>query len=246
MQRHFDQELSRLRERLLRMAGTIETMIQACLSAIHNKDAGELSAVFEREQAVNQLHRELSEMAVLLIARHQPVADDLRFLVAALSIIANLERMGDLSVNLARKVMDLVESTQPDPLLDRLVTMLETVQSMVVGSVDAFVRQDTSGAEKVLQADDSVDAARDEMTRTVVDLIPSDRGKSLAYIESLLASRNIERIADHATNVAEQVIYLVQGKDVRHQIGESHEKPGSWRAVRSIPPDGAPSTETPR
>ena len=246
MQRHFDQELSRLRERLLRMAGTIETMIQACLSAIHNKDAGELSAVFEREQAVNQLHRELSEMAVLLIARHQPVADDLRFLVAALSIIANLERMGDLSVNLARKVMDLVELTQPDPLLDRLVTMLETVQSMVVGSVDAFVRQDTNSAEKVLQSDDSVDAARDEMTRTVVDLIPADRAKSLSYIESLLASRNIERIADHATNVAEQVIYLVQGKDVRHQIGESHEKPGSWRSVRSIPPDGAPTTETPR
>jgi phosphate transport system protein len=246
MQRHFDQELGRLRERLVRMAGTIEAMIQACLTAIHNKDSTDLAGVFEREHTVNQLHKELSEMAVLLIARHQPVADDLRLLVASLSIIANLERMGDLSVNLARKIDDLVVAPRTEPLLDRLVTMLETVQSMVVASVDAFVRQETATAEKVLRDDDVVDAARDDMTRVVVERIPADRSRALAYIEALLASRNIERIADHATNVAQDVIYLVQGRDVRHEVGESHETPGSWRQLRSIPPEPAPASDTQR
>lgn len=242
MQRHFDQELDRLRDRLLRMAGIVETMIQACLTAIHGHDRAALDTVFEKEQAANQLHRELSETVVLLIARHQPVADDLRFLVASLSIIGNLERMGDLSVNLARKVLDLLDNEQPEAVYQRLLPMLETVQSMVVGSVDAFVRQDAAAAEKVLKADDLVDASRDEVTRIVIDLIPSQPARTLELVETLLASRNLERIADHATNVAEDVIYLVQGRDVRHQVGESHETPGSWRQMRAIPP-AAPGSQ---
>jgi phosphate transport system protein len=240
MLRHFDQDLERLREKLLRMAGIIEAMIRTCLNVLRGGDRAALEKEFDSERQVNRLHRELAEDAVLLIARHQPVADDLRLIVSVLNINTDLERMGDQAINISRKILDLTQIS-PGPVDDRLAAMLETVQDMVVRAVNAFVSQDVAAAEGVIRADDEVDAARDEVTRAVVSSIPGDRTAACGLVESLLAARNIERIADHATNVAENVIYLVQGKDVRHQIGESHETPGSWRQVRHI----APETEAP-
>ena len=217
--RHFDEELSSLKQKLLFMAGLAETMIHKAVKSLAERDESLFKDVNEAETKVNHLQIEIDELCLRLLALRQPMATDLRFITSAMKINAELERIGDLAVNIIQRAAVLIKQPQLKPLID-IPRMAELTQKMVKDSLDAFINRDAELARSVLTRDDEVDALKDQIFRELLTFMLSDQSTIPRALELILVSRHLERIGDHATNICEDIIYLVQGKDIRHHIEE--------------------------
>ena len=217
MQRHFHEELEALKQRLLAMGGLVEDQIRRVMRALIDRDDVLAQEVIERDQQVNAYDVEVDEACVGLLALHQPAAGDLRFITTAMKIVTDLERMGDQAVNIAQRVLELNREPQLKPYID-LPRMAEKAQRMVKESLDAFVARDTKLARKVCAEDAEVDALKEQIFRELLTFMMEDARTIPRAIRLILISRFLERLADHATNVAEMVIYLVDAKMVRHTL----------------------------
>ena len=213
--RHFVEELDQLKTKLLEMSSLVEAAIQRSISAVTQKDRSAAEEVFRNEARINAIEVEIDEFAINLLALHQPMAADLRLIVAALKINTDLERMGDLSVNIAQRAMSLMEEPVIKPMID-IPHIAGLVQSMVRKSLDAFVTRDAELARSVLASDDAVDSLRTASYHELVSFMESDPENIKAALDLLAITSNLERIADHSTNIAEDVLFLVKGIDVRH------------------------------
>lgn len=215
MERHFDQELAVIKDDLIRMAGLAETAIGQAVKALVARDAELARRVIASDDAVNTLELEVDERCLRTMALYQPEARDLRFLAMALKINNDLERMGDQAVNIAERTLELLKEPLLKPLID-LPRMAELAQGMVKESLDAFVQQDVARARAVCQRDDEVDRYDDQIFRELLTYMMQDPKAITRSVHLILVSRHLERIADHATNIAEDVIYLVEGKNIKH------------------------------
>lgn len=213
--RHFVEELEQLKTKLLEMSSLVEASIQRSISAVIHKDRSAADEVFRTEARINEIEIEVDEFAINLLALNQPMAADLRLIVAALKINTDLERMGDLSVNIAQRARSLMEEPVIKPMID-IPHIAGLVQSMVRKSLDAFVTRDAELARSVLASDDAVDNMRTACYHELVSFMEKDPQNIKAALDLLAITRNLERIADHSTNIAEDVLFLVKGVDVRH------------------------------
>jgi phosphate transport system protein len=213
--RPFVTELADLQTRILEMGGLVESAITTSLLWLVEGKEPSTQETWRVENRINELNIEIDEVAVRLTALHQPVAKDLRFLTAAIKINSDLERMGDLVINVAERASSLLHSSPPKPGID-IPRMSKLVQSMVRRSLDAFVQRDEELARSVLLADDEVDELKDSVYRELLE--KADRGEYpvRAAFDLIFVAHNLERIADHATNIAEDVLFLIKGVDVRH------------------------------
>jgi phosphate transport system protein len=219
VERHFDEELKQLKERLLTMASHCEKMIHLSVKALEERDLEPANEVFALEREVNQLHLEMDDRAMKLFALQSPVAGDLRAIMAAMKINSELERIGDQAVNVSQNTFQLLKQPQLKPLID-IPLMAEITESMLRDALDAFVRLDTELARQVCLRDDKVDALKDQIFRELLTYMITEPSTIKRCIDLILISRNFERIGDHATNIAEDVIFMVKGQDVRHRVSE--------------------------
>jgi phosphate transport system protein len=215
MQRHFHEELETLKQTLLAMGGLVEDQIRRVLRALVERDGDLAQEVIDRDREVNAYDVEVDEKCVELLALHQPTAGDLRFITTAMKIVTDLERIGDQAVNIGQRVLELNREPQLKPYID-LPRMAERAQRMVKESLDAFVARDTELARQVCGEDDAVDALKEQVFRELLTFMMEDPKTIPRAIRLILISRFLERVADHATNIAEDVIFLVEAKDVRH------------------------------
>ncbi|MEX2273003.1 MAG: phosphate signaling complex protein PhoU [Vicinamibacterales bacterium] len=222
-QRHFQDELELLKTRLLEMGGLAEERVRLSVRAVVERDAKLVDEVISGDAAINALHIEIDDRCFKLIALHQPMAVDLRAIVAAVKINTDLERVGDLAVNIAEAVRRYLRNPPVKELID-IPRMADIAQSMLRDSLDAFVRRDTGLAQSVLEADDSLDALKTQVFRELLTYMLQDPQTIEPSLDLILISRHLERIGDHATNVAEDVIFMVSARDVRHAAHEEDEK----------------------
>jgi len=213
--RHFEEQLNELRKRLLEMSGLVEAAIYRSVQCLVEGDEKQANIVFQNEARINQMQIEIDDLATAILALEQPVATDLRFITAATRINSELERMGDLAVNTAERALSLLRKSAPKPLID-VAHLAHLVESMVRKALDAFVRKDAELARTVLTSDDAVDELRDAIYTELIETMQNDASLVESSVEYLFIARNLERIADHATNIAEDVLFLVEGVDVRH------------------------------
>ena len=223
--RHFVEELEHLKTMLLEMSALVESAIQRSVIAVTQKDRSAAEEVFRNEKKINAKEVEIDDAAVSLLALQQPMAADLRLIVAALKINTDLERMGDLSVNIAQRALSLMDKPVVKPMID-IPHIAGLVQSMVRKSLDAFVQKDADLARSVLASDDAVDSLRTACYHELVSFMEHDPQNVTQALDLLAVTRNLERIADHSTNIAEDVMFLVKGVDVRHHSEHSHHDPG--------------------
>jgi phosphate transport system protein len=218
--RHFQDELDELKARLLEMGGLAEDRLRSALRGLVERDQALLDLVLVGDGAINQLHIEIDDRCFKLLALHQPMAVDLRSIVAAVKINTDLERVGDLAVNIAEAARRYLRHAPVKPLVD-IPRMAEIAQDMLRDALDAFVRRDTHLAQAVLQKDDDLDALKTQVFRELLTNMVQDARTIEPALDLILVSRHLERIGDHATNVAEDVIFMVLARDVRHQQEES-------------------------
>ena len=218
MERHFDHELERVRQTLLKMGGMVEAMVAKATQALLDRDNKLCQEVIQADNDVDRTEMEIDEMCQSLLSRRQPVSVDLRFLVAVMKINSDLERIGDSAVNIAQSVEHVNEQPPLKPYID-LPHLSQLVQAMVRKSLDAFVQRDSAMATEVCQSDDAVDGLYKQIFRELLTYMIEDPKTVSRALHLLLVSRNLERIADHATNIAEDVIYYVEGRDIRHSAG---------------------------
>jgi len=214
-QRHFDEELSDLKTKLLRMAGLAEDQIDKALTALVTRDSTLARQVIERDHQVNALDVEIDEDSILLLALHQPAARDLRLVTTAMKIATELERISDLAENVCERAIELNEEPQLKPYID-IPRMGNLARMMVKESIDAFVKDDAVLARKVLTDDDSVDDLMEQLFRELLSFMLEDTRTITRAIRLSFIAKYLERMADHATNIAELVVYLVEGKIIRH------------------------------
>jgi len=217
MQRHFHEELEALKQTLLAMGGLVEDQIRRVMKALLERDDAMATEVIERDRQVNTYDVEVDEQCVSLLALYQPAAGDLRFITTAMKIVTDLERIGDQAVNIAQRVLELNREAQLKPYID-LPRMAEKAQRMVKESLDAFVARDTALARQVCGEDSDVDLLKEQIFRELLTFMMEDPRTIPRAIRLILISRFMERVADHATNIAEMVVYLVEGKMVRHTL----------------------------
>ena len=215
MHRHFDEQIQEIRQKLVRMGGLAETMIASALRMLIERDDRYYREVTEREEQVNGLQIEIDDMAVRVTALQQPVGSDVRFLFMAARITSELERIGDQAINICQNAQHLLKAPPLKPFVD-IPIMAEIAQRMVRDSLDALIRKDVSIAERVLTEEDKVDAFRDQVFRELLTYMMADPATIPRALSLILISRNLERVGDHATNIAEEVIYWIQGRDIRH------------------------------
>ena len=216
-QRYFDRDLGELKKRLIHMAAVAEAMIDRAVRELTARDETPAGSIPQHEDELNRLQIEIDEMVQTLIATHQPVAVDLRFLLAATRINSELERIGDLVINITEATEVLIRQPEIKPLID-IPHMAELARNMVRESLHAFVKSDALMAQTVIATDDQVDALKDQVVRELVTYMRTDPKTIERALALILISRHLERIADHATNIAQDVIYVVQGRDVRHPL----------------------------
>ncbi len=219
MQRHFDEELNEIRKKLVQMAGLAEMLVSRSIQILvdRNKDLAE--EVWPAEGEVNKKQLDIDEDCLRLLALHQPMATDLRFLVSTLRITGELERIADQAVNITEAALVLIEKPEVKPLID-IPKMAVIASEMVKDGLNSFVEKNIRLAQMVLERDNQVDAYKDQIFRELLTYMLSDPKSIERAIELILISRHLERIADHATNIAEDAIYYVEGRDVRHHAGE--------------------------
>ena len=217
MQRHFHDELDTLKQTLLAMGGLVEDQIRRVMTALIERDGELAQEVIDRDAQVNAYDIEVDEKCVELLALNQPAAGDLRFITTAMKIVTDLERIGDQAVNIAQRALELNREPQLKPYID-LPRMSEKAQRMVKESLDAFVTRDTDLARRVCAEDAEVDALKEQIFRELLTFMMEDARTIPRAIRLILISRFLERVADHATNIAEMVIYMVESKIVRHSL----------------------------
>jgi phosphate transport system protein len=212
---NFHQRLDELKEHLLVMAGMAEQAIQRSIEAYRTRDLSICELVFHSEPAINRLEREIDQMALDLLAMEQPMAVDLRFILAVIRINADLERVGDQAVNIAVRVREMGAFANIDLPVD-IPKLASLSSAMVRKSLQAFIEANAELAESVLQMDDEVDRMNDAAFYSLSSLIKEKAELTPQALNALIISRNLERVGDHATNIAEDVIFWVRGADVRH------------------------------
>lgn len=215
MERHFERDLEELKERLLWMGSLAERAVHQGTQAVLECDSSVAEGVLIEENTINEMQIEIDDRVVRLLALHQLMAVDLRFVLAVSRINADLERIGDQAVNMAQSALRIVRHPRVKPYVD-LPRMSELAEEMVRESLDAMIRKDIELAKSVLARDDRVDQLRDQMFRELLTYMMGDSSVIYPAFELILVAKNLERIADHATNIAEDVIYMVAGQDVRH------------------------------
>jgi phosphate transport system protein len=215
IQRHFDEELAELKATLVRMAGLVEDQIDRALAALVKRDSDQARQVIERDHKVNALDVEIDDECVQLLALHQPAARDLRLVTTAMKISTELERISDLAENVSERTIELNEEPQLKPYID-IPRMGAIARMMVKESIDAFVKYDSALARKVLTDDDLVDDLMEQVFRELLSFMLENPSTITRAIRLSFIAKYLERIADHATNIAELVVYLVEGKIIRH------------------------------
>ncbi len=216
MKKHYSEQLARIREMVLRMGGLVEQMTQRVVQALVQRDPALLVEVREMEGRVNQLHIDTDEACLEIIALRQPAATDLRFIAAAMKIITDMERIGDQAINIAERADSLLTVPPLKPLID-IPRMADIAQEMLKTALDAYVKGDDQSAYRTILKDDEVDQLKDQVFRELLTFMMADPTTIPRAMDLILVSRHLERIADHATNICEDVIFMVKGKDVRHQ-----------------------------
>jgi phosphate transport system protein len=214
-----DDELAVLQERLLTMGGLVEERVRQAMDALTRRDAKALAGVIAGDEAVNTLHIDIDERAFTLLALHQPMAVDLRTIVAAIKINTDLERVGDLAVNSAEAAERYVRHPPVKPLID-IPRMAAIARGMLHDAIDAFIRHDTALAQRVLDRDDELDGLKMQVFRELLTYMLQDVQTIEPSLDLVLISRHLERVGDHATNIAEDVIFIVSARDVRHHAAE--------------------------
>jgi phosphate transport system protein len=215
MERHFEKDLNELKERLLWMGGLAERAVHESVQAVLNADEKIAQRVLEEETAINEMQIEIDDRVVHVLALHQLMAVDLRFVLAVSRINNDLERIGDQAVNIAEGAQRILRHPRVKPYVD-LPKMCEIVEGMMRDALNAVVRRDVVLAQSVLTRDDQVDNLRDQIFRELLTYMMGDSSVVYPAFDLILMAKNLERIGDHATNIAEDVIYFVQGRDVRH------------------------------
>ncbi len=215
MQRHFDDQIQELLEKLVRMGRLAESMIQTALRVLIERNESLVEEVSSKEQEVNELQMEIDDRAVKLTALQQPVGSDVRFLFMASRIASDLERIGDQAINVCQNAHYVLKSPPLKPLVD-LPRMGEIAEAMVRKGIEALVNRNCDLARAVLDDEKDVDAFRNQIFRVLLTYMMADPGTIERALALILIARNLERVGDHATNIAEEVIYLVEGREIRH------------------------------
>lgn len=221
--RHFVEELDLLSQKLLEMCSLVESAVQRSISAVTEKDVYAAEEVLRNEARINQIEIEIDDFAISLLALNQPMAADLRLIIAALKINTDLERMGDLAVNIAQRAKSLTEEPVIKPMVD-IPHIAGLVQNMVRKSLDSFVLRDAELARSVLASDDAVDDLRSASYHELISFMEHEPSGIRQAVDLIAIVRNLERIADHTTNIAEDVLFMVKGIDVRHHGEASWEE----------------------
>jgi phosphate transport system protein len=217
--RHFQEELGQLKTRLLEMGGLAEDRVRASIEGLVARDMEIVESVLTGDAPINQLHIEIDNRSFTLLALHQPMAVDLRAIVSAVKINTDLERVGDLAVNIAEAVTRYLRHPPVKELID-IPRMARIAQTMLRDALDAYVRRDTAMAEAVLNQDDELDGLKTQVFRELLTYMLQDTHTIEPALDLILISRHLERIGDHATNVAEDVIFMVSARDVRHHSAD--------------------------
>jgi phosphate transport system protein len=217
MERHFDEALKSLKEKLLRMSGLVEESIGSAIKALVERNAELAYKVIKADDAVNRLEIEIEELSMKLLALHQPTAGDLRFITSTMKITSDLERIGDLAVNIGERTLDLLK-VPPLKLRLNIPQMAAASQAMLKDSLNAFVNKDSKLAYEVCKRDDVVDNLNQEIFMELLKAKPEDQTPVERVIDLILVAKNLERVADHSTNICEDIIYMVDGKNIKHHI----------------------------
>jgi len=217
--RHFQEELEQLKRRLLEMGGLAEENVRLAVKGLVDRDHALIDRVLLGDEPLNALHIEIDNRAFTLLALYQPMAADLRTIVAALKINTDLERVGDLAVNIAEAARRYASHLPVKKLID-IPRMASIAQTMLRDALDAFVRRDVDLAQQVLNEDDKLDALKTQIFRELLTYMLQDTSTIEPALDLILVSRHLERIGDHATNIAEDVIFIVSARDVRHHARE--------------------------
>ena len=219
MERHFDQDLEALKEQLLRMGSRTEAIIQKSVEALKRRDGGLAQEVFEDDRLIDRMEIDIDERCVGLLALRQPMASDLRFITASLKIVNDLERMGDHAVNIAGSAVKLNAEPPLKPLVD-IPRMADMAAAMLREALDAFVRRDAATARRLVRRDDDVDNLNRQLFRELVSFMVEDPTTITRAMELILVARNLERVADLATNVAEEVVFIAEARIIKHHAEE--------------------------
>jgi len=217
--RHFQEELEALQARLLEMGGLAEERVRAAIQGLVTRDAHLIETILRGDEPINELHIEIDNRCFTLLALHQPMATDLRAIVAAVKINTDLERVGDLAVNIAEAAQRYATHPPVKKLID-IPQMGGIAQEMLHDALDAFVRRDTHLAQQVLNEDDRLDGLKTQVFRELLTYMLHDPATVEPALDLILISRHLERIGDHATNIAEDVIFMVSAQDVRHHAAD--------------------------
>jgi phosphate transport system protein len=220
--RQYEEDLRGLRAGLIKMGGLVESQIAEAIEALVQRDSAHARAVIARDAEVNRMDIETDNRCINLLALHQPAASDLRFITTGLKITTDLERIGDNAVNICERALELNEEPQLKPYID-IPRMASIAQSMVKDSLDAFMRNDTTLAQQVIARDDEVDGLNYQIYRELLSFMAEDPQTIGLATCVLFVSKYLERIADHATNIAEMVVFMVEGKNIKH-MDRKHEQ----------------------
>ena len=226
--RHFHEQLNELYQKVVAMGMIAESMIQTAVASLIERNEAMAKQVFAKEEEVNALQVDIDDRAVKLTAMNQPVAQDARFLFMASRIGGELERVADQAINICQNAHFVLEAPPLKPILD-LPAMAEIAQKMVRDSINAMLNRDTNLANQVLEEEKKVDAYRDQIFRTLLTYMMADPATIQRALSLILIARNLERIGDHATNIAEEVIYWIQGRDIRHGKAVQARKNGAGK-----------------
>jgi phosphate transport system protein len=216
---HFQEELEQLKTRLLEMGGLAEDRVRASVQALVERDSALVDRVLAGDGPINQLHIEIDSRCFKLLALHQPMAVDLRAIVSAVKINTDLERVGDLAINIAEAARRYLRHPPVKELID-IPRMADIAQRMLRNALDSYVRRDLKLAHEVLNEDDLLDSLKTQVFRELLTYMLQNTATIEPALDLILISRHLERIGDHATNVAEDVIFMVSARDVRHHAGE--------------------------
>ena len=221
---HFEAELQALRNQLLTMGGLVEERVHRAIHSLVDRREEEAQRIIATDKEINDLQIDIDDRCLRLLATQAPLALDLRLITSAMKINADLERVGDQAVNIAENVLVLIPQPPLKPLID-LPRMAEIAEKMIRDALDAFVKRDAELARDVLRRDDEVDELKDQVFRELLTYMMADPGTIQRALALILIGRNLERIADHATNIAEDVIFITEAKDVRHHAQTGGQKP---------------------
>jgi phosphate transport system protein len=221
---HFEAELQALRNQLLTMGGMVEERVHRAVHALVHRGEEDAQRIIATDKEVNDLQMDIDNRCLRLLATQTPLAVDLRLITSAMKINADLERIGDQAVNIAESVLVLVPQPPLKPLID-IPRMAAIAEKMIRDALDGFVKNDAALARDVLRRDDEVDELKDQVFRELLTYMMADPGTIQRALSLILISRNLERIADHATNIAEDVIFIAEAKDVRHHAEHQEPKP---------------------